>query len=162
MPPCTKCGQHFSKRIWIGDKLILAQNRKRCYNCSPYFKVKNENGDLTCQICKKSYTYKRASGNNRKCCSSCLVNARRKGLKAKMVKYKGGSCEICGYNKCEKALTFHHIDASTKKFNISGGHCRAWKKLKEELDKCALLCSNCHNELHAGFVSLNSPVRNRT
>ena len=64
--------------------------------------------------------------------------------------YKGGHCEMCGYGKCSEALEFHHISSSKKAFSISNkGYTRSWKRVKEELDKCILLCANCHRELHA-------------
>lgn len=71
-----------------------------------------------------------------------------------MVDYKGGKCQICGYNKCNEALDFHHIDPKTKSFNISGNHCRRWNLVKEEIDKCVMVCSNCHREIHAGITQL--------
>ena len=46
-------------------------------------------------------------------------------------------------------MLFHHRDPATKKFGISmAGSIQAWETIKEELDKCDLLCSNCHAELH--------------
>jgi len=76
------------------------------------------------------------------------VTRKRQENKRKYVEYKGGSCEICGYNKCIAGLTFHHRIESEKEFQISDGKTRPWDKVKKELDKCMLLCSNCHNELH--------------
>jgi predicted transcriptional regulator len=69
-------------------------------------------------------------------------------LKEKSVEYKGGKCEKCGYNKCINVLSFHHLDPSQKDFSIAG-KCLTWDKLKNELDKCSLLCMNCHQELHS-------------
>lgn len=71
----------------------------------------------------------------------------RKRVKLKLVEYKGGECEKCGYNKCVRALEFHHLDPSEKDFTISG---KSWsfERLKDEVDKCILVCSNCHNEIH--------------
>ena len=66
-----------------------------------------------------------------------------------MVKYKGGKCEICGYDKCIDALEFHHVNQETKSFGISNGNIRSLKELKKEADKCILVCSNCHKEIHA-------------
>lgn len=72
--------------------------------------------------------------------------------------YMGGKCQICGYNKCSRALTFHHINPKEKSFGISArGFTRSWDKIKKELDKCILLCSNCHMEVHDGLTQL--PVR---
>ena len=72
----------------------------------------------------------------------------RKRLKEKLVQYKGGKCEICGYNKCIIALEFHHLDPTQKDFNIGNGNVVAFEKAKEEVDKCILVCSNCHREIH--------------
>lgn len=71
----------------------------------------------------------------------------RKRTKLKLIEYKGGKCEICGYNKCEAVLQFHHINPKEKDFSISG---KSWsfEKLKQEVDKCMLLCANCHTEKH--------------
>lgn len=71
----------------------------------------------------------------------------RQKMKAKLIDYKGGKCEKCGYSKCNRALTFHHIDPTQKDFNISH---KSWsfENLKNELDKCLMLCMNCHMEEH--------------
>ena len=66
--------------------------------------------------------------------------------------YKGGCCQLCGYKKCSEALEFHHLEVAGKDFGISDkGYTRSWKKIEEELDKCILLCANCHREVHAGL-----------
>ena len=72
-----------------------------------------------------------------------------KNLKIQMVVYKGGCCQKCGYDKYIGALEFHHIDPLKKDFNPS--NLKRYKfdeKVKNELDKCVLLCSNCHRETH--------------
>lgn len=77
------------------------------------------------------------------------VTKRRKKLKLLAVAYKGGKCERCGYNKYVGALEFHHINPSQKDFGFSSkGITLSWEKMKKELDKCMLLCSNCHSEVH--------------
>lgn len=81
------------------------------------------------------------------------VVAWRQRTKAMAVIYKGGACLVCGYHRHVGALTFHHIDPKTKKFGISG-HVRAWVSIKAELDKCVLVCQNCHTEIHGGFIHL--------
>lgn len=78
------------------------------------------------------------------------VNNRRVKLKLLAVEYKGNKCETCGYSKCVDALDFHHLDPNEKDFGIAAkGYTRSWKKVKEELDKCIMLCANCHREIHA-------------
>jgi hypothetical protein len=80
------------------------------------------------------------------------VADRRKKLKEMAIEYKGGKCVCCGYNKCVSALEFHHLDPNEKDFGISNkGKTRAWAKIKEELDKCILVCCLCHREIHAGI-----------
>ena len=69
--------------------------------------------------------------------------------------YKGGKCMICGYDRCLEALDFHHIDPKKKDFGSSEkGMTRSWEKIKNEVDKCVLICANCHREVHAGIQQL--------
>ena len=80
------------------------------------------------------------------------VSLRRKKIRQMLVEYKGGKCELCGYNECIDVLDLHHKDPSTKEFGISSsGLTRSWEKNKVEADKCVLLCANCHREIHAGY-----------
>lgn len=88
-------------------------------------------------------------------CSTEAVQRRREKIKLMAIEYKGGKCECCGYDKCVSALEFHHLDSSTKEFGIGqNGYTRSWDKNKEELDKCILVCANCHREIHCGLVKL--------
>lgn len=86
-------------------------------------------------------------------CKKCIVDAvtrRRRKLKIMAVEYKGGKCGKCGYSRCVDALDFHHTDQNTKEFSISHtGVTRSWEIIKVELDKCELLCANCHREAHS-------------
>ena len=78
------------------------------------------------------------------------VRKRRRKVRLMAVQYKGGHCSRCGYDKCVEALEFHHLDASQKDFGISSkGYTRSWQKVREEIEKCVLVCANCHRELHA-------------
>lgn len=108
-------------------------------------------------------------GKARKFCSSKCKNdhhnqtvrgtdfwrKRRKSIKIKAIEYKGGQCFCCGYSKCTRALNFHHLDPSEKDFTVSqNGIKMAFDKLKLELDKCILVCSNCHMEIHEGILEI--------
>lgn len=75
---------------------------------------------------------------------------RRKELRARAIAYLGGKCQICGYDKYQAAFDFHHLDPMGKDFNISAG-LTSWERIQPELDKCVLLCSNCHREVHDGL-----------
>lgn len=77
----------------------------------------------------------------------------RRNIKKELIKYKGGKCQICGYDRCQEALDFHHTNSRNKDFNISGGT-KSFNTLKEEVDKCVLVCANCHREIHAGLINL--------
>lgn len=85
-------------------------------------------------------------------CRQCAVDAvrkRRHDVKKFAVEYKGGKCSRCGYNKSMSALAFHHTDPSQKDFNIGvSGYTKSYDDLKIELDKCELVCHNCHSEIH--------------
>jgi len=77
------------------------------------------------------------------------VRLKRKKIKILAVIYKGGKCEKCGYNKCVEALSFHHDNPEEKEFTISYYSNASWSKIKKEIDKCTLLCVNCHSAIHA-------------
>lgn len=74
----------------------------------------------------------------------------RNKTKQKLIMFCGGKCNRCNYDKCYGALDFHHINPDDKEFSISSAISNplAWNKLIKEVEKCVLLCSNCHRELH--------------
>ncbi len=79
------------------------------------------------------------------------VTKRRRRVRELAVEYLGGKCKYCGYAKCINALDVHHL--GNKSFGISAkGYTRSWKAIEQELDKCILVCANCHRELHAGLL----------
>ncbi len=108
----------------------------------------HEGETRTCNCCGRRYIYIRKSGHRLNTCNSCQVKKFRNKLKIKAVEYKGGKCEMCGYNKCMRSLSFHHKDQSEKDFTISEYTHLSFEWIKKELDKCQLLCFNCHMELH--------------
>ena len=84
---------------------------------------------------------------------------RRAEIKARAVEYKGGQCAHCGYNRNQKALDFHHTDPTQKDFSISTVTAIwRWDFLTVELDKCILLCANCHREEHDRLHKLQKRV----
>jgi len=102
--------------------------------------------------CKKHGLTEFANDGYYRCkkCSVEAVSEWRRRLKKKAVEYKGGKCQKCGYDKYQGALIFHHRE-NNKSFDVSGhGNTRSWKRVKEELKKCDILCLNCHAEEHHG------------
>ncbi len=77
--------------------------------------------------------------------------------KETLVALKGGKCERCGYDKCIQALEFHHLDPTQKEFNLSTLRGGAIKHSLIEIEKCILLCSNCHKEEHFNNPLLAKP-----
>ena len=115
--------------------------------------------DRTCEICGKNFKVI-DMGYTRKYCYECSptvgvncshnqnITIKRRAVKAMLINYKGGKCVRCGYNKCQRALEFHHNDPTQKDFGISKQLNRNVAELKSEVDKCILVCSNCHAEIH--------------
>ena len=70
--------------------------------------------------------------------------------KLEIIESKGGKCEICGYDKNISALEFHHLIPTEKNFQLDSRHLSntTMGKILEEAEKCILVCSNCHKELH--------------
>ena len=63
---------------------------------------------------------------------------------------KENGCAICGYNDCVDALDFHHTNPKDREFNVKVGSLNKNEELiVNELNKCILLCSNCHREIHS-------------
>ena len=88
-------------------------------------------------------------------CRCAAVQKRREKIKEILVEYKGGKCEICGYDKCISALEFHHLDPLKKDFGVgSKGYTRSLEQNKKEVDKCILVCANCHREIHSNLIDV--------
>jgi hypothetical protein len=154
---CRKCQIKISVKVLIDGKVRNLNNRKYCLSCSP-FKTNNrqkleqnipilEGTKRNCSSCLKEFVFRRHRAMTVEFCSACLSKKRRRAIKLKAVEYKGGKCQNCGYNKCIGAMDFHHLDPQEKDFTISGSAGK-WETIKNELDKCVLLCKNCHAEQH--------------
>lgn len=137
-----KCSRSFStksKRKEINEKVSkkLYQGKGNfCVECGK--KLSHNNTSGFCKNCKPEAKKK-----------SFLISEFRRKRKIFLVEYKGGKCEICGYDECVWALDFHHLEKEEKKFSLSrSGNTRSLEKDKKEVDKCILVCANCHREIH--------------
>ena len=102
-----------------------------------------------CEWCGESDPKRFYNRKNR--CKNCHNDKQKeyvKSLKRKAVLFKGGKCKQCGYCKNLAALDFHHIDSTQKDENWITARHWGWKRLKKELEKCDLVCRNCHAEIH--------------
>lgn len=101
-----------------------------------------------CKVCKKEIdksSYKRRKDK--------ISEQKKEKIDAFRVEYKtlkdGKCCAKCGETK-HYMLDFHHKDGEDKNFNIGE---EAWRtlsieKVKDEINKCVILCSNHHREFH--------------
>jgi len=87
---------------------------------------------------------------------SDAVKRWRHNTKKRMIDSMGGKCQICGYDKCQTAMKFHHLNPEEKELKLGSarGNPSAWKMIAEELKKCILLCGNCHDEVHEGIIKI--------
>jgi len=73
--------------------------------------------------------------------------ARRKKFLVSLVSMKGGCCERCGYHGNLLALEFHRENGEEPKVTVSCTYDKYFE-FQNIIEKCELLCSNCHKEIH--------------
>lgn len=114
---------------------------------------------MRCKVCNKKLINKQRKYCSRKCQNQCTnlkhqnyESQQKRGLERKIyfIKKLGSKCSNCGYDKNYAALQFHHLDPKIKERGLdlrklSNSNI---KKILLEIDKCILLCSNCHFEVH--------------
>ena len=103
------------------------------------------------------------------CCKECKGKIDKKGYQKDKQSYidrtKNNKKRLCdeineikaskGCLYCEEldpcCLEFHHLNSATKEATISRlMHTGQRLKALQEVDKCDIVCSNCHKKLHAG------------
>ena len=153
---CRKCGKRIPYTLRIDKKIYNLQNRKFCLECSPFKKHNTSPND---PIKRAGRIWKECS-EERKNLIKIINYKRALERRRDLYKTKGGKCEKCGYNKCERALSFHHRDPSQKLFGLALNN--LWSKTIEEIiaeaEKCDLLCLNCHTELEDSLARETSIV----
>ena len=90
-------------------------------------------------------------------CNTCIQSKRRDKLRKEFTDYLGGCCSKCGYDKCVDALDFHHLDGNDKDYLVSQMQYSTYSKERiiKEMEKCVILCSNCHRDLHFREKEIN-------
>lgn len=143
---------HTNLRYWIKKYNII--------------KTTIQNSERTCPKCKNTlpinlFHNRRNGTGNSTYCKPCTLKQtldRQRELKRKCVEYKGGCCQNCGYNKYLGALDFHHLDPKQKDFSLSHRSRTSFnQEVIDELDKCILLCANCHREEHGKLSGSYDP-----
>ena len=87
-------------------------------------------------------------------CKRCVgeaVTRRKRRVRATLLAAAGGRCAICGYGRCSQSLHFHHVDPGHKRLELGSHRGAALATFLLEIDKCVLLCANCHAEVEAGL-----------
>ncbi len=109
---------------------------------------------------KKALEYKRLWNKNYYKNNTVLekkrIFGRRKEIADWLADYKSKlECTKCG-EKTTVCLDFHHLDKSVKDKSLALSIKWGWGKerILEEINKCVVLCSNCHRKFHAGIISL--------
>ena len=124
-------------------------------------KIKNPGWiKTTCQFCEKEFDYYRESSIIRKSCYDCIPLGResdasliRRLTKVKAVNYKGNRCYCCNNTYSISVYDFHHLNPTEKDFSLGDKTSTVrWDRVKEEIDKCVLVCANCHRMIHSGEI----------
>lgn len=131
------------------DKTPLINGQRKCARCGEMKSASEFRPRNSKNLSQGSCSYCDSCENKRQKEAVRKRNTTRKDLKRKAVEYLGGKCELCGYNHCLRSLHFHHKDGTQKDFTI-GRHRHAihFEKIRQELEKCMLVCANCHGEIH--------------
>lgn len=164
---CKKCGDTIPNRVYIDGRSHNLSKRKYCLVCSPLGQRQFNKPETEGKVCSRCHNYKLAiefyirseKGKLTSMCRLCFkLHDGKRALKEECVNYKGGECIRCGYSKCLAAFDFHHRDPQEKDVKISDFRKRKFTdEIKLELDKCDLLCANCHREIHD---ELSNPLDN--
>ena len=125
-----------------------------CLNCGK--KLTGKQQKYCSQKCQKEHYRKENADKVKKWTEishdSYIIN------KLKLIEYKGGKCEICGYDKNISALEFHHI--KDKNFGICEKKISTiTDEIIKEVDKCILVCANCHRELHNASLTKENVIK---
>lgn len=169
MKTCRNCGKEFKQLVVIDGVERNLSKRRYCLECSPFGRRNRKilesqgrprNGVKFCSRCKETkplseFYPKRTTEFTSYCkiCTGMESKQRQWKFKKACLEYKGARCTRCGYSRCISALDFHHLDAGAKEFTISRLRFYTFSdKVKAELDKCIVLCANCHREEHAGNI----------
>lgn len=131
---------------------------KNCYKCNKTkdiseFSINKNKPDglnLECKECANKYMkeyYRKNKHKHLKAVEKQVCYRRAKVAKYKMNK----GCNRCGYKEHPSALSFHHIEKEDKKFTIGCNIHLPWDILLEEIEKCEVLCMNCHAIEHSKY-----------
>lgn len=88
-------------------------------------------------------------------CRAKYSDERRRNVKIKAIEYLGGKCADCGVEDDPCIYDFHHLDPNEKEISFGSKRSRSFESIKSELDKCVLLCANCHRKRHLKLMQVS-------
>lgn len=137
---CYSCQIEKSKSCFAFKNKKLGTLQGQCKECQSKYHRQH-------YIDNKSYYQEKRNRNNKK-----YRYATRKFINDFKEK---SACLFCGENTtC--CLDFHHLDPKIKDSNISKMQIRKISVVKEEIEKCIVVCSNCHRKIHAGIINCDT------
>jgi hypothetical protein len=132
-----RSGRESSPEVLAGRRVAASDIVKRCRTHGEVRFVLDAQGFYRCAKCRSEGV------------------KRRRRIKEILVSENGGCCVICGYDRSIAALHFHHVDPEQKRFSVAeAGTSMPIERLRDEVGKCVLLCSNCHVEVEGGIAHL--------
>jgi hypothetical protein len=144
MRNCIECNKEIKYFTYMDGVKKDTHQRLKCSECKPFTKSgiprKLQASGKLCSLCNLPTKGRFVR------CYSCTSRIRRYRNKLAAIKLLGSKCNRCGYDKHIGALEFHHL--RDKDFNIGNFTNSAWNKIKKEIEKCELICSNCHRIEH--------------
>ena len=151
---CQECGKEME-----AQKSNKKYCSRKCSNKAQNKRAKNNINKMEkhCVICGVEFKIRNIAANNRQYCYDCLPEGKTatRTVYTELIKKKyGGKCIICGYDRCMSALEFYHLDPNEKEGIVSNSNGTVEKSFIEA-EKCILICSNCHREIHAGVISVD-------
>jgi len=137
---CTSCDKEFPVDFFVFKNKPKGKRRSWCKNCTRAYSKKHYNNN------KEDYKLKAKKSKKK---YRILTRETVRDIKSE------SKCMLCGESRSE-CLVFHHLDPRTKLFCIANaihdGY--ALYKVQKEIDKCVVLCRNCHACIHAGTMTL--------
>jgi len=127
---CIKCGfpgvdEEFKRDYKYKDRLVYTN---------------------TCLLCVRKFNAEFRQQNRE--LYNDRARLRRNERKLRAIEYKGGKCAHCSGIFHQAAFDFHHLDSTEKDKDPGLMMSHSDESLFAELDKCILLCANCHRIHH--------------
>ena len=146
-----------SVRYWLSKYGLKTRNRSRRRSSPETIAARNAGVQAFLGLCPKhgetEFLLRSDGGARCRRCRTEMVVNRRRRVKEILVEEAGGCCALCGYHRHAGGLAFHHVDPATKVMGLAQtGRALALETLREEAQKCVLLCHNCHSEVEAGLL----------